>query len=237
MKDEEKNPVLLLTRPMRQAKRFQAACEANFGLAPRTLISPLMEIQARLQFVLPDEDTTLIISSENALDALFQRADLTGRRAICVGEVTTKSALGYGLAASFGGRSVDELLKFILTSGHRGPFVHMRGAYTTGNLVDELELSGFNAKDCIVYDQIARPLTDGARAVLKLERCVVLPLFSQRSAHLFFAMEPTINTDLKVVAISPAVAEAVAKPFKSLVAKEPTAAEIISIIKVFFSGH
>lgn len=223
-------PILLLTRPERQAKRFQADCAEAFGFRPQTLIAPMMVIQPRLQFVLPPADETLLVTSENALDALFQRVDLTGRRAICVGQVTTKSAQGYGLAAEFGGPSAKALIDFIQQSDEPGPFGHVHGTYTTGDIVEELRDAGRKANGYVVYDQVAIPLSDGARTILGLNRQVILPLFSPRSARLFFDGNPPLNPGLDVVAISPAVAQVVPSQVSTTVAAEPTAVAMVQAV-------
>lgn len=232
---EDMQPILLLTRPERQAKRFQAECAAVLGFRPQSLIAPLMDIQPRLQFVLPPEDQTLIITSENALDALFQRIDLTGRAAICVGKATTKSAQGYGLAALFGGRNAAELVETVLQDTTNGSFAHVHGNHSVGDIVAKLRDAGRNAQSYVIYDQVARPLSDGARTILKLERDVVLPLFSPRSAELFFQSAPDVAARLRVIALSTAVADKVPADVETHVAREPSAEAMARHVATLFN--
>ena len=232
---EDMQPILLLTRPERQAKRFQAECAEALGFRPQSLIAPLMEIQPRLQFLLPPDDQTLIISSENALDALFSRTDLTGREAICVGQATTKSAQGYGLAAVFGGRNATELVDNILNATDKRSFAHVRGNFTAGDIVERLRAAGHEAESYVIYDQVARPLSDGARTILKLERDVILPLFSPRSAELFFDSAPEFAARLRVIALSTAVADKVPEEVETHVAREPSASAMARHVATLFN--
>ena len=187
---EETSPqtIMLLTRPERQSRRFLGQCSDVFGFRPQTLIAPMMQVVPRRQFILPPDDETILVTSENALDVLFDRSDLTGRRAICVGRNTTRSAQAYGLAAEYGGPNVAELFRFLVDSGEKGPFGHVRGEFTTGTLAGDLSSAGIPANEYIVYEQRAVPLTEGARTVLSLDRMVVVPLFSR----------PTLSVGLTV---------------------------------------
>lgn len=234
MSETTPQTVLLLTRPERQAKRFQAICAERLGFRPRTIFAPMMQIRPRLQFVLPPANETLIVSSENALDALFQRADMTGRKAFCVGRATTKSAQGYGLAAEYAGRTASELVDFLISLREPGPFAHARGVVSTGDIAARLTQAGLPTSEYVVYEQNALPLSDGARAILAIDRRIILPLFSPRSARLFFDAEPEVKAQLRTIALSQAVADEIPPWANTILANDPCAASVADCVARVF---
>ena len=60
----------------------------------------------------------------------------------------------------------------------------------------------------MIYDQCERPLSEAARVLLASPGIVLLPLFSARSARLVLPHLSHAQAELRIAAISPAVAYA-----------------------------
>jgi uroporphyrinogen-III synthase len=200
-------PTLILTRPADQAARF---AEALRGRAVRLLISPLIEIVPVAATLELDGVDALAFSSENAVR---RYADLAGRRDIpawCVGERTASVARAHGLPAGSADGALADLVALIAAEvPHGAQVLHLRGRHTTGDLAAELRGLGFRARSVVVYDQIARPLSDEARAAVAAGGPVVVVMMSPRSARLWAAAVRGMELSaVTAVAISPAAAAA-----------------------------
>ncbi|MBE3637437.1 uroporphyrinogen-III synthase, partial [Mangrovicoccus algicola] len=89
-----------------------------------------------------------------------------------------------------------------------GRLLHLRGAHVAGPLAAPLRAAGLDVAEMVTYDQ--RPLPPGAaaRALLARPGTVLLPVFSARSARLLGPWLRDAAAQLRVAAISPAVAAA-----------------------------
>ena len=208
---------LLLTRPEAQSQEFLALCEALAGRRLPCVVSPVLEIVDLGE--VPDLTLfrTVIVTSGNAVRRLGRT--LAGRVVVTVGERTAALARDQGADARCLGPDVDAFLENI--DGVEGPAVHVRGVHTRGDLAGRAAAKGLTVEEAVIYDQVARPLSRAAEALLQGNSPVVVPLFSPRSAGLLSATP--IGAPIFVIAISPATRVAWTGPGRVTVAETPTA--------------
>ena len=231
----QRAPVLLLTRPEAEARRFEARVRA---LAPgpwRAVISPLMEIVP----VGAAGAVTGAVPVFTSAQAVPFAGEGGGRPAWCVGPRTAAAARRAGWSPREGGGEVEALLEAILSAPPE-PVIHLRGVHSRGALAARLRAAGRPAEERVVYDQRALPLSEAARAVLTGDAPpvapvaapvtasglapVVAPVFSPRSAALLAAVlaaeAGNPAAPFRVIALSAAAAEPLRR-WSPLVAARP----------------
>lgn len=220
---------VLLTRPEAAGDRFAADLVARFGGRVTVIASPLLEPRF-LAPALPDA-AALVLTSETGVQAAARLGVALPERAYCVGRRTADAARAAGFDALSADGDADALVALILSSGDRGPFLHLHGRDTRGDVVARIAAAGLPATGAIVYAQDPRPLSPLARALLDRAGPVVLPVFSPRTAELFAATAPH-RAALWVAALSPAVASALhGLPVARMVtAARPDAASLMDVI-------
>lgn len=205
-------PIVLITRPPPGGERFAAALRARLGArlgaAVEMVLSPILRIEPC--GALPDlgDVACLLFTSQHGVAryaALGGRRDLPG---YAVGEATATAAEEAGLSLVACEGDAASMLARIAADGATGPFLHLRGEHAAADLAADLQRRGHEARQTVLYRQVAEPLSDAARSVLDGTVPVLLPLFSPRSAALLFAAcRPT--APLRIVAMSQAVADQV----------------------------
>ncbi|WP_179378503.1 uroporphyrinogen-III synthase [Jannaschia marina] len=197
---------VLLTRPEADAQRFAAALRRAADV--EVVISPLLRI---LPLDPPPPGTeTLLLTSGNAVRIGLDRAKGQGRRAWVVGPRTADLARAAGVEVLGTAADVDTLVD--LVPGDAGPLLHLRGAVTRGDLAGRLRARGLSVAEHVAYRQEPQPLSEQARAVLRAGP-VLAPVFSPRSAELLgAACTPRMRGNLRPLALSAAVAEALPRP-------------------------
>ncbi|MEM7731538.1 MAG: uroporphyrinogen-III synthase [Pseudomonadota bacterium] len=194
----DKQLTVLITRPQPGADAFAAMLQ---GLP--VVVSSLMVIEP-VQADLGAADV-VVITSSHAIPAL------NGQRCYCVGRATTDAARSAGSDAIMAGETAETAAQRIIADGPEGQIVYARGRHVAFDMVGALKASGLNASDVVVYDPRDAPLSDKACALLGGDDPVIVPLFSARSARLFFDACPE-TADLRVVAMSDGVARMVPEP-------------------------
>ncbi len=226
-------PTILLTRPQKQAERFAQTCRAAFGDQIEIIISPLLEIQIlEIQTPINSYDG-LIFSSENGVQAYQQNFSKTGLPAYCVGARTAKAATAAGLQAFTANGTAANLIAMIERENPKGALLHIHGAQTRGEIVQNLQASGHLADGVVAYRQIPVALNHAARAALGADQALILPLFSPATAALFCKNIERINAPLFIIALSQAVGGAVTAvdSVEIYVAETPDAAAMLTVIK------
>ena len=228
---------LVLTRPEPQASRFARLLGKTYGDSLRVLISPLMQPRY-LQPELPDRPyTALILTSETGAEAA-RRISAAGqglpRLAYCVGDRTASVAADCGFLPVSAQGDADALVALIAAQRGAGPLLFLHGAETRGAVTARLNSAGIETDSAVVYDQIACPLTEEARASLTLPDPVLLPLFSPRTARLFADQMQGIapRAPLWVAALSPAVASEAGSlaPERLEIARTPDAPSMLQAL-------
>ena len=111
----------------------------------------------------------------------------------------------------------------------------MRGRHAAGDLTGRLAAAGVPARAAELYDQVARPLSSEAAALLAAGQVAAVALFSPRSARLFAAAARAGGWDLAplaTVALSPAADAAYdgPEPGARRVAEHPTREGMIAAL-------
>jgi uroporphyrinogen-III synthase len=201
-------PSLLLTRPMAQSLRFEAAFRKRFGGGWHVVVSPLTE----LVFLSPDirlqDIRFLIFTSETAVAAFARLTDRRDLRAFCVGPRTMAVARDAGFDVRGGDGDGSDLADRIIASDERGPFLHVRGAHVAGKVAHRLISAGLLVNEVIAYDQPPVSLSHDAITMLAQTVRVLLPLFSPRAAELAVLGINNPKASLLIATISDTVARA-----------------------------
>lgn len=221
-----RGPTLLMIRPEAQSVRFLEQLKLPKRLTP--VIAPILTIEHHP--VAPQAVGTLILTSVNAVPAA---AGITAARVYTVGRSTAAAAEAAGLAAIAGDGDAHALIARILAARVPEPVLHLRGAHTRGNLVETLARSGLQVQDIVAYTQVATPLAKPAKAALKGEGLVIVPLFSPRTAQLFSEAARKAKAEIWPIAMSPAVAEALNPRFHPhlVTAPAPTGAAMRDLVQ------
>ncbi len=208
-------------------------CRDMLGAEQQIILSPLIEIE-----MLPMQGSLaqycgLIFTSENGVRAFAQAYGQRDMPAYCVGERTAKAARAAGLRALSANGSADDLVAMVMDAGVEGALLHVRGEHSRGDIAGRL---GEQIDEVVAYRQVSVPLSEKAREILAGKHAVILPLFSPRTAQLFFRHDLQIKAPVQVVAISNAVNEAIldTNPVESidiLIAEKPDAAAMLRAIK------
>ena len=198
-------PRLLITRPEPAASRFAEELRAAFPDA-EVITSPLMRIAygGTLPAITPGE--VLIFTSRHGVVGVCRLSPRRDLPAYAVGEATGAEARQQGFDTITAGGDAASLLARIAADGATGPFLHPRGAHVAADIAGALRQAGHEAREAVVYDQKAQPLTTTARAALDGEEPVILPLMSPRSAGLFFEAAGRPRAPLFIAAMSRNVA-------------------------------
>lgn len=114
------------------------------------------------------------------------------------------------------------LIAQIIDRAPNGPLLHLRGQDAHGNIAATLSQAGIPTNEAIVYTQNAIPLAPHALRLLQSRLPVILPVFSARSARLFFAAARD-NAAITVAALSGAVAAAIPPDTATRIVVSPTA--------------
>ena len=217
-------PTLLLTRPEAQSKSFLADCERRLGRRIPAVISPVMDIIPVGEPPDLNDFATIVVTSGNAVRQLGD--NLEGRRVLTVGEATAALARGQGARAEALGETAEAFLERVEEVTF--PAIACRGQHARCNLADRLSAKGGPTVDAVLYDQVPRPLSRAAQALLAGSSQVVVPVFSPRSAELlsrFAAAAPII-----VLAISEAARTAWKGDAEFRVAERPTAESMCDLV-------
>lgn len=192
---------VLLTRPEADARRVAAQIRA---LGAAVVVSPLMRIGPTGG--LPAMTGGVLLTSTNAVSMFVELHGPKGLPAWVVGPRTAEAARAAGFAVRGMAATVDALMKVVPLDAP--PLVHLRGEMTRGDLAGRLRERGLSVGEAVIYRQIATPLTDAARILLSRAPTLV-PLYSPRSAALLRDACPAEAVcNLRLLALSDAVAEA-----------------------------
>lgn len=197
-------PSILITRPSDQAERFALTCRTRFGPDVDVAISPILRIETIPVTVDPARYRFLVLTSANAVAALAG-GDVAGMHAYCVGERTAEAAFDAGLAAVSASGDASALVRLLAEASPEGQGLYVRGEHVSTEMTAQLLAAGIHVDEIVAYRQVAQPLGEEARLLLKGGRPVVLPLFSVRSAQLLAEAARSAVAPLRLVSISDAV--------------------------------
>ncbi|MGB0902607.1 uroporphyrinogen-III synthase [Halocynthiibacter sp.] len=194
--------IVLLTRAKTQSERFaNGFCADNAEF----IIAPLMQIE-RINADFPPHDGDFVLTSENAVMTLPDIYHGTGRRAYCVGKRTALAAGTVGFDAVSADGNAHDLHDLIVKTHKNKNLLHLSGEHLANDTLTDIP----GLQRIVTYKQTALPADPKVQKLLSGEAPVIVPLFSPRSARLFFSAYPEITAPIHVVAISAATAETVA---------------------------
>lgn len=203
---DQKNVVLLLTRPLDGNERFCLNIEHLLSQC-EILDNPLQKIEFLEALIEVKEGSILIFTSINGLRA-SKKYNLRNKKCFVVGENTRKIAASSGYEVLGSSSDQENLLKLIKLKKPTESMVHIRGKHTAGNLCGSLKNSGFSCFEITGYNQ--KPLKIKKQVFQKVMsgRPVILPIFSPRSAKLL--LKELDLTGFHVVAMSEVVSKELA---------------------------
>ncbi|WP_039018463.1 uroporphyrinogen-III synthase [Halocynthiibacter namhaensis] len=197
----QSRPFVLLTRPQAQSERFVGDLR---DCGATCVIAPVMQIE-RINAVYPPHDGDFVLTSENALRTLPDIFNKPGRRAFCVGRQTARAAQRMGFDAISADGNAEDLRELLTKVKNNNNLLHLSGEHQVSAVLEDIP----NLRRIVTYRQTEMPPDTGAQTLLGGEARVIVPLFSPRSARLFFKIYPNIAAPLHIVAISKATANAV----------------------------
>lgn len=222
-------PILLMTRPEPESRKFIADLRARGTGGFRPVISPLIGIRYTNQ--LPDlsDHAAVILTSRHSVAALLAGgADCSGP-AFTVGKATAAAARAAGFDVQTADGDAEDLFDLIAQSDVRGPLLHLRGTHSRGNLASRLTQTGIMTREAVIYDQPELPLSSEAKHALDGKLPVVAPVFSPRTAALLATHLG--QAPLSVAAMSESVAKAMSSRHINAVriAVRPDAEAMLSV--------
>ena len=195
---------VLITRPEPDGAAFAEALRRAAPGPWRAVLSPLGRI-AWGPPPDPPEGADLVLTSRNALRAL--RGDGAGRRAWCVGPGTARAAREAGLEVAGWAPDAEALLETLLAERPEALF-HARGEPARIDLSGRLRAAGLRVDEAVAYRQEAVAPSEEALSALR-RGGVLAPVFSPLGAARLSRAAAGAAPGLRVVALGPAVAEAV----------------------------
>lgn len=222
-------PTVILTRPKAASARVAAA----LGPDVPVLIAPATVIEGTGAPPPLDGFRGVILTSANAVPFL---PELAGVPVYCVGARTAEVSGGVVRLVA---RDAEELVARLSVPGvAAGPLLHAHGRETRGEVAKRLTAAGLETVSCEVYRQTACDLGAAARTLIEGDAPAVLPLWSPRSAGRVAAQIGAPGRSLRVIALSPAVADAwrAATGQGAELCARPDGAEMIARIVAAVSG-
>jgi len=198
---DQKNVLLLLTRPLDGNERFCSNIEHLLNRC-EILDNPIQKIEFLSAPSKIKNNAVLIFTSINGLRAA-ERYKLTNKKCFVVGENTKKIAKSLRYEVLGFARDQEQLVKLIKSNKTSECLVHIRGRHTVGNLCSSLNGGAVSCIEIVGYKQEPLEIKKQIFKKVQSNRPVILPIFSARTAKLL-----KNNLDLTgfyVVAISEAV--------------------------------
>ena len=219
-------PPVLLTRPRAASERTAAA------LAPiGCLVAPLLAYVCK--GAAPRSARALLLTSAQGVAAWAAAGGAAGLPAWCVGPRTADLARAAGHDVR-GQAATAEALAALVPPGAPS-LVHARGAHVAGDLAGALRARGLEVAEAVLYEAVARPLSEAARARARAGP-VVAPAYSPRAARRLGNEWPADALHhLMPVALSDAVARALPVP-PVAVAAAPEGAAMLDAIRSAVEG-
>ncbi|MEM8551338.1 MAG: uroporphyrinogen-III synthase [Pseudomonadota bacterium] len=202
-------------------------------LAPLLLLNRLTLPGGADPLRAPGNPSALALTSRTAARLMRDAPAFKHLPAYCVGSATAREAAAAGFSVVDAKGTVDDLFHLLSRSADRlgeGPVLHLSGADQRGDLVERLNAAGISAERRVIYKMEAAttlpPVSEAPDAVL---------LYSPRTARVF-ARLATLGTNAAhwrkspCVALSPAVAEALAPLSAAAIAARPDEAALFDAL-------
>lgn len=192
---------VLITRPAEAAHRFATRLRSVCGPDSAVMVAPLMRIVHDGDLPPLDGVRTLIFTSRHAVNAFAGKTSARDFGCYTVGDATAAVAREAGFDPISCSGTADDLANRIIADNQTGPCLYVRGEHAAADIANRLNTAGTETHETVLYRQQGLPLPEEARALLSGTNPVVLPLFSPRSARIFFDLAPPA-APLLIAAIS-----------------------------------
>jgi len=179
-------PTILITRPGRVGTDFAERLEAELGGCVSVVLSPLMRIEHCGALPQMSGYRTLIFTSRHGVEAYVAKGGRRDLPAFGVGEATAQAAREVGMDVTACGGDAQTLITHMQAASVTPPCLHLRGSHAASDIAKLLSKASLETDEAVIYEQLPQPLTQEARSVLAGAEPVLVPLFSPRSARLFF---------------------------------------------------
>ena len=181
---------VLITRPQPQADRLAEALRTMLPVAVQVVVSPLMRLEMlAVDLPMGPFGAVVLTSEAGAMAAGRLRADLPDL-VHCVGPRTAEAAQAAGFVVGEVAPTADLLLPRLMAMAHAGRLIYLHGRDVSVRIDQVLTAAGIGADGVAVYAQECCRLSVGAVDLLMTKSAVLVPLYSRRSAELFFAECP-----------------------------------------------
>jgi uroporphyrinogen-III synthase len=230
---------VLLTRPRAQGEGFAGQLTRRFGPRVLPIIAPLMAPAYLSPPIPPGPFGAVVFTSAHGVEGALRLGLPLPPRAYCVGRSTAAAAQAAGLTALSANGTAGDLVKLVRSDPPNGRLLYIRGVDTSGDIAKDLNSLDIPTVSLQVYVQEPIPFEGESLALFAQGAPLILPLFSPRSAHLFRqAMPADSRADLRIVAISDAVAKAAAAiPHSAMVvARNPDAGGMLEGVETLLAA-
>ncbi|MEL7256608.1 MAG: uroporphyrinogen-III synthase [Pseudomonadota bacterium] len=228
---------ILITRPLKSANEFADLLRARIGPDVPLILSPLIEIHHLSPKVMTEDVQTLVFTSAHAVHAFTALTKERHFTCYVVGSATGDAARMVGFEPIEGEGSAQSLADTLLKNRPAGPILYLRGNHIAFDFAEALAQTGAEFRQSIVYDQRETHLTEEAKTTLATASGVILPLFSPRSAKLFFDNQ-TWRARLFVGAMSKNVAREVPEDNVAMLstAQNPSAGAMLDVVEQLWTS-
>ncbi|PIB26654.1 hypothetical protein BFP76_12255 [Amylibacter kogurei] len=220
-------PVLIMTRPMGQARDFiDALREICDDVAVE--YAPLVEIAFLPVTLPPPENRIFSFTSANGVDAYLRAHRVSGNHAYCVNDATATRARAAGFFVTQGSGDGAAMAEMITD----GPVCYVHGEQISFDLCANLERRGIACDAYASYRQIPVDFLSGVRNIIHSEQCVI-PVFSTNGANILRAQLQQIKPRNLIL---PCISDQVAALLSDMpncyvqIAKSPNRAGMLSLV-------
>ena len=225
------NPTILITRPEPRASAFAERCRAA-AWADRCsiVVAPLMRTR---MFGDPIDGNAYDLAVFTSVAGVTAAARLwTGPKmaAIAGGTSTGAAATRAGWETEVADGNGYAVLECLIRDRSSGAVIWPRGTHGTPHFVAGLARTGRKVESVVVYEQIAIPMPEIGRSVLRSTGLVIAPVFSERSAQLLSDAATDASAEITIVAISSAAAKSFLGATHVSIAVNPSATAMLATI-------
>lgn len=227
-------PLIVLTRPLAQSRRFAKALRAALNGRSEIIVSPL----TRLVFLdvpeFPQDVGGLIFTSETGVKAYTRKTRRRDLPAWVVGPRTASAARAAGLTVQVGPGDAAGLAQDIAASGGPERLLYVRGRDVAYPMEQTLVSAGITIMNWVAYEQRAVPPTGRAAVAMSGRLPVILPLFSVLGAQRATGAFADHTAPILIAAMSKAVAAASADlpTVRRLIAARPDEQGMLEAIRI-----
>ncbi len=226
-----RNPVaLLMTRPQEASVRFVSQLPQGLQAALKLIPAPLMRVSPLGNQISYEGYHGVIFTSANGVAAAGRAPG--SLPAYCVGQRTTETARDAGWQAQFCGATAAALVAQLSAAPPLSPLLHLHGRHTRGDIANQLTALGLPCDGQVIYEQQLLSLSPEVMREISVQRDVIVPLFSPRTAR-HFASLGLDQVNLTLIALSESVAaELKGLNYKDLrVSKAPHAISMAEMVR------